>query len=640
MGRFLLLAIAAAVIGSIALTAGRPDLDAAGQDRESAGATLARTAADAASAAVAGDLVDPATRRFRTALTLPTELRFDGDRARIDGYRLEDGGRTAVVTVTGYAAGVAHQVTSRYRLALSDFPGPLWINAPVATATVSGATISGTGPDGTTRPVYFDATRFADYRLGTSIPLATMTGSLGAQIGRTGAALSVQQPMDAIRAAAGGTPTLAELDGAAATAFGPNDVLLAGPTAISGTRSYGHFGDEDDPDPRIVRVTGALSIPAGATLTGNGMLIVQGDLSVAGTLRWDGLVLVTTPAQRVSVDLPGTVEVRGSFLVDQEAPPPGGHTDLTVNRDLTGRWTTPTGEAGSYWWSLRHTHRIEATIPDRTFYFAEPGASRHEASTRFEQTLAAAGGPVYLRFKNPDNHGASLVRMRVGGTDYAGSVAAGFPAGIARPGDPHATRAFAPADLASLVVEIRSLRLLAHLTNRDASGIAPGSPNWMPGGRCSDRPACVGQTQDRDGALALEIVRAGDDRVIYDASMYWHTQDPGGTEHRAEQAAEAAWRASIAAGTGYGTRLALGRGTTLTFSIPRMAPIAARLGLMGGAVAHVGSTSRHWVVGESAASSATGDGAAVVVCAAGSTQTLAAASARAAMRRGASLGAC
>ncbi len=644
MGRFLLLVIAAAVIGSIALTAGRPDLDAAGQDRESAGAALARNAADAASAAVAGDMVDPATRRFRTALTLPTDLRFDGDRAHIDGYRLEDGGRTAVVTVTGFAAGVAHQVTSRYRLGLSDFPGPLWIDAPLATATVSGATISGTGPDGTTRPVYFDASRFADYRLGSTVPLATVTGALGAQIGRARSSLSVQSPMDAVRTAAGGTPTIAELDGAAVTAFGSTDFLLSGATTITGTRSYGHFGDADDPDPRIVRVTGPLTIPAGATLTGNGMLIVQGDLSVAGTLRWDGLVLVTTPAQRVSVDLPGTVEIRGSFLVDQEAPPPGGHTDLTVNRDMTGRWATPGGESGAgrggYWWGLRHTHRIESTIPNRTFYFAEPGASRHEGYTRFEQTLAAAGGPVYLRFKNPENHGASRVRIRLGGTDYTASVSAGFPAGLARTGDPHATRTFSPNQLDSLVVEIRSLRMLAHLTNRDASGIAPTSPNWMPGGLCSDRPACVGQVQDRDGALALEIVRASDDRVIYDASMYWHTQDPGGSEHRAEEAAEAAWRASIAAGTGYGTRLALGSGTTLAFSIPRMTPIAARLGLTGGAVTHLGSTSRHWTIGESAASSATGDGAAVTVCAAGSTQSLAAASARAAMRRGATLGAC
>ncbi len=319
MGRFLLLVVAAAVIGSLALTAGRPELDAAGQDREAAGAALARSAAGAATAAVAGDMVDPATRRFRAALTLPAELRFGTDRARIDGYRLEDGGRTAVATVTGFAAGVAHQVTSRYRLGLSDFPGPLWIDAPVATATVTGAAISGAGPDGAPRPVYFDASRFAAYRLGTAVPLATVTGALGAQVVRAGTVLSVQSPMDAVRAAAGGTPTLAELDGAALSAFGPGDVLLAGPTTFTGTRAYGRFGDDANPDPRIVRVTGSLSIPAGPTVTGNGMLIVQGGLSVAGTLRWDGLVLVTTPAQQVAVDLPGTVEIRGSLLVDQAA---------------------------------------------------------------------------------------------------------------------------------------------------------------------------------------------------------------------------------------------------------------------------------------------------------------------------------
>ncbi len=189
-------------------------------------------------------------------------------------------------------------------------------------------------------------------------------------------------------------------------------------------------------------------------------------------------------------------------------------------------------------------------------------------------------------------------------------------------------------------MQVRSLRLLAHLTNGDASGIAPSSADWMPGGRCSNRPACVGQTQNRDGALALEVVRASDDRVVYDASMYWHTQDPGGVEHRAEEAAEAAWRASLAAGTTYGTVLEMGARARLSFSVPRMAPIAARLGLAGTSVAHVGSSSRHWVIGESAASSATGTAGGVTVCAAGATQTITAEAARAALRRGATLGAC
>ena len=130
MGRFVLLLIAAAVLGSIALTAGRPDLAAAGQERESQSAALARGVAASAHAAAVGDMVDPATRRFRAALTIPTDLRFGADRARVDDYHLEAGNTEAVVTVTGFAGGVAHQVTSRYRLALSDFPGPLWIAAP------------------------------------------------------------------------------------------------------------------------------------------------------------------------------------------------------------------------------------------------------------------------------------------------------------------------------------------------------------------------------------------------------------------------------------------------------------------------------------------------------------------------------
>ena len=639
MGRLLLLLIAGAVLGTYTLAAGRPDLAAAGSERETQSAALAREVASAAHAAAAGDMVDPATRRFRAALTLPAEMRFGADRARLDGYRLEDDGRTAVVTVTGYAGGVAHRVTSRYRLSISDFPGPLWLDTPVATAVVDPAARIATD-GGTARPVYLDATRHAAYRLGSSIPLASMESALGAQVRRAGANLSVQNGMAAVLAATS-TPTLAELYGTALSRFdAARDVVIAGGHVVSGTETRGNVDNADAPDPRIVRITGPLTVPTGATLTGNGLLIVEGDLNVFGTLRWDGLVLVTTPAQRVAVNLPGTVAVRGSLLVDQEAPPPGGHTDLTVNRDLTGAWATPAGTPGDYSWALRHTHRIETSIPDRTFYFAEAASNRHESVTRFEQTLAAAGGPVYLRLLNPANHGAASVRVRLAGTDYAGSAAAGFPPGLARSAaDPFATRPFSPAELTGLVVQVRSLRLLAHLTDREASGVLPSMAEWLAGGRCTSRPACVGQLATRDEALAVQLVRDSDDRPLYDASLYWHTKNALHPEYAQEQAADAAWRAGLAAGS-YGTRLTLGARTTLTFSLARMAPIAARLGLAGNAVAHVGSVSRHWIVGESAASSATGTSGTVTVCAAGVTRTLDAAAARGALRRGAALGAC
>ena len=642
MGRLLLLLVAGAVLGTYTLAAGRPDLAAAGSERETQSAALAREVASAAHAAAAGDMVDPSTRRFRTALTLPAEMRFGADRARLDGYRLEDDGRTAVVTVTGYAGGVAHRVTSRYRLSAADFPGPLWLDTPVATAAVDPA--ARVTADGDARPVYLDATRHAAYRLGSSISLSAMESALGAQVRRAGARLSVENGMAGVLAATS-TPTLAELYGTALSRFdAARDVVIVGGHVVSGTETRGNVDNDAAPDPRIVRVAGPLTVPTGATLTGNGLLIVEGDLNVFGTLRWDGLVLVTTPAQRVAVNLPGTVQIRGSLLVDQEAPPPGGHTDLTVNRDLTGAWATPAGTPGTareggFSWALRHTHRIEASIPDRTFYFAEAASNRHESATRFEQTLAAAGGQVYLRLLNPANHGAASVRVRLRGTDYAGSAAAGFPPDLARAGDPFATESFNPSELTDLVVQVRSLRLLAHLTDRETSGVLPSMAEWMSGGRCSNRPACVGQLAGRDEALAVQIVRASDNRPVYDASLYWHTKDALHTEYAQEQAADAAWRAGLAAGT-YGARVTLGAGTALTFSLARMAPIAARLGLAGNAVLHVGSVSRHWIVGESAASSATGTSGTVTVCAAGVTRTLDAAAARGALRRGATLGAC
>ena len=114
--------------------------------------------------------------------------------------------------------------------------------------------------------------------------------------------------------------------------------------------------------------------------------------------------------------------LNGSVVVDQEAPPPGGHTDLTINRDVMGRWNTAVGaigetgpgtpghaEFGAYGRAVGlpgllydHEHRFERATPEyRTIHFAERGRDRHERFTWMRKTLAdiAAAQPRRARLR-------------------------------------------------------------------------------------------------------------------------------------------------------------------------------------------------------------------------------------------------
>ena len=268
--------------------------------------------------------------------------------------------------------------------------------------------------------------------------------------------------MDAARSQFG-APTPIELVGRAMGAFGAGDTRLTGPVTISDRRTYGAFPTTTASDARIVHVTGNLTIASTARVSGNGLLLVDGDLTVLGRLEWTGLIVVRPREQHTAVDWSaGRVTLNGGLVVDQEAPPPGGHTDVTINRTLSGNWGTgsigETGpgtpghrEYGAYANSVGlpgllydHEHRFENATPEkRTIHFAGLAGSpadRHESYTWFRKTLAdlAAAQPAerfYVRFKNPTGHGAALFNLVMrGGTTINGAVATGF--GTQAPGRP------------------------------------------------------------------------------------------------------------------------------------------------------------------------------------------------------------
>lgn len=586
MGRFLLLIIAGVVVSGLVLFGSDPDRWATESHARAQNRALVRETAEDALATVLEDAIDPATRGWRPALGVGPVLRVGGGVATVS-YRLEDDDQVAVVGLRVVQGGTEYTTEGRYRIATPDWPSPLWVAAPYAVATVDPrATIDATDRDHGARPVYFDAARFEEYRLGSVLRLGDLQQDLGRPLadakGDSPRLEIVPSMADVL--AGHGTPDLSDLLGKALAAFEDGrDVRFAGGHVASGKEKYGEGGRKSDD--RIVVVEGPLTVPDKAKFSGKGILIVRGDLVVRGKLDWDGLVLVTDPAgptvsQKRLVDFEdGDVTIKGAMMVDQQAPPPGGHTDLTVNRSVSGVWGQPAGEAvgGKPW--LQHTHRIDFVIPEvRTFYFAERGRDRHEAYTRLRQTLAAVatkdpGAKVYVRFKNHRNHGAALFTLRADGEIYQGSVGAGFGP-RSRPGDGWASPAFAPDALNDLIVDVRSLRLLAHLVN----GERPTSPAWT-GGTCPDRPVCVGGLADRDGALAVQVVRDRDDAVLYEGSVYWHTKEDGHAESRQEADADAAWRAAIRAGTApYGAEIRFGPKVKLKYDVQETVGISRRLG--------------------------------------------------------------
>ena len=606
MARFVLLLLASIAFVGVTIGVSSSDEDHSTAQRRA----LVRETLENGAAMVLDASIHPKQKTWQTSPSIDDEFKVDGRRVTIEDYHLEEGGQVVAFTLRADLGDQSVRQTSRYRLEQVAWPGPLWIDAPYATAQVDPkARINGSSPDGN-RSLYFDATRFDAYGLNSVLDLAHLSTDLGAPLaGARGdhPSLRVEHGMEPVLTQYG-TPSLIEVAGRALAEFSSGDVRLAGGTVLNDKVSYG--GEKKNDDSRIVHVTGDLTIGPSGDVRGGGLLLVDGNLVVEGRLRWGGIVMVRPQGQHVVVDFErGSVEIEGSLVVDQEAPPPGGHTDMTINRDLTGVWATPIGQTGpgtpghaefgalaaSYGFTglfYDHEHRIDHTIAEvRKFSFAERGNDRHEAYTRFRRTLndLTAQNPnqeVYLRFKNPSVHGAALFTLVAAGETYSGSVASGFGSD-ARPGDAWASPAFRPADLDTLIVDVQSLRMLKRLVDKQR----PDSPFWTYGSTvCPSRPLCLGNLPDRDGALAVQLVRATDDKPVYEASIYWHTHAVGTAEYKQELAADNAWRDAIRSGTAeYGAVLKLGEHTKLDFDSGQVGRTLSRLGFNRLDIQHVAS---------------------------------------------------
>ncbi|MEM8599001.1 MAG: hypothetical protein AAGF99_03690 [Bacteroidota bacterium] len=517
---------------------------------------------------------------------------FDYQGGRIDVAYVPSMDRSeAELELTAFYGGSAHRIKSQYGWLGPDFPGPMWLDVPYLSLDVDPLAVVRGTMDADTRPTYYDRRKFDDLRLGDLLSYPAMEDSARSALSSDagpGGELQVEydmaQMLPAFRA-----PTLDDLYTRALSNMNATDRTLNGNTLVSLYRAYGTVAQ-----PRIVRVTGDLRVLSGGTVKGHGILIVEGSLVVdpGGILEWGGLVFVSGQQEFISIQLDGETTINGALLVDQEALPPGGHLDLTVNRDLSGNWADNAGDkSGSSWLTFgngypwyEHTHRFNDEEPEGTqVYFAEGGADRHEHRTRFRETLDALGTEeVYLEFADHMYSGYADFELSVAGQPtYRRSVYNGF--GPFRRGNGDArmqSKTFQADQLQDLIVNVRSLRLLR--PRFDAEG-------------CAEWPRCIGQDRDRGGAFRVQLRRDADGALLYEATFYWHKRQDEEAEYQAE---EQALRDLILSGAAFGTRIDMNDQTDIGFSIDDIEGIGSRLGFALPDVDHQGTVVRHWAEGD------------------------------------------
>ena len=526
--------------------------------------------------------------------------------------------------MSGRYGGATHRLSSVYEFDPMDFPGPLWIDVPYASADIhKSATFSG-GAFGYQPQV--DPGKFNELDVGNmGLPPSNLNSSIAA----TGASVP---KWDINNTTNDGLGRTADLGGSISSADdlyyqvansvdpASGDVVVAGPYTVSKTETFG------TPE-TITQFKGSVTVPSGAQLRGDGALIVEGDLVVRGKMRWDGLVIVRSTEQALRVELKDT-EIEGAFVVSQEAFPPGGHMDVTVYREPDGKVTAPYGRRAAGPGSLRpspkgldqpwpfwqHTHKFDypetgdadyAARADREIRFVDqPAGDPQESYTGLRELLNHLGSErVYVEFDNAGESGHAIVEMEVDGFDAVRrGVSAGFTETALEGGSKRRSRAFEARELERLVIRPQSLRSLRKLW--DSNGVCDGA---VP----AEWPMCVGYDRgNREGALTVRL-RSADKKnaVLYEGAVYWHMQ--AGQEHDDYKADKAAWKAAVGSGaTPFGTAFTMSSNSSMTYDLVPIAALAEKVGFAGNRVIHISTESEliEAVTARAAASGAGGTG--------------------------------
>lgn len=587
MGKLTLLFVMVAVLGGSLLTfrTRMSTNETEYERRDMQGDILARDAATSGHGLVLNAMLG--ANGFQSALPF-TEREVQNGRFVVDEYTASGDQQQATFSVTGHSGGATHTIRSTYEWDPMDFPGPIWMDVPYAVADINPNTTIDGGPGA--RGAHFDDRRFNELQLQSILPWSTMTNALDSEFDDANGAGG---DFNATNMNASGL--LEDLNVADATdlyyvaigAMDISDVTVAGPVTYSGVTQ--NFGASS----KIVLITGDLTID-NATVQGTGMLIVEGSLTMQGanpTLNWDGIVLIHSTENYLPINMGGTavVDIDGGLVVDHLAVPPGGHLDVTVMREDDGSWGSPAGMPSPIWGAgfpwYQHKHKFDLDVPEgRTVYFAEEGADRHEEWTQFRDALDAQGSSnVYLEFYRPDVHGYANYSLDVdiSGTSTAhnGTVANGFGL-FSQGGNAYRTQLFRASDLNTFIIDIKSLRMLKKLWDGTPRGACSGNI-W---------PYCIGRSSSRANALTVRM-RNASNRMLYEASLYWHMRADEVAEHNAE---EAALRALIESGTLFGVNLTMGEYVNVTYDLDQIEALSAILGFDGDEMINTATATEHY----------------------------------------------
>ncbi|NNF58798.1 MAG: hypothetical protein HKN04_11210 [Rhodothermaceae bacterium] len=596
MGKSTLLIVLAAILGASTLfLSTRVLTQETREDRSQAQADLlARDAATSGHGLVLNAMLAE-DGGFETSAPYAEENVTDGWFS-VDSYDATTdaaGTQTVTYTVTGHSGGATHTITSTYAYDPLDYPGPLWLDVPYVTASVTSGTRIDGGSDNLN--AHFDERQHQELGLGSLLPLGTMdanmTANLGGASGRggdfQGSNMLAAGLLDDVNVS-----DASDLYHAALDAIGASDVTLAGGTTLTSTQNYGS-------GQKIVRVTGPLTLGDGGRLEGTGVLVVEGPINLthdSARLDWNGLVIIHTEAMYLHLDWTrGRVAISGGLVVDQQAVPPGGHLDVTTMRDLDGDWESAAGDHTDSPWLIysggpypffQHKHRYDLDLGTTDVLFRSATADSREFYTQFRDALSRLGTQqVFLEFDNTAYHGNARYALDLDGQPevVAGAVKNGFGA-LADGTSAYRSQPFAADDVRAFNVDVRSLRLLRQRFDEEDG--------------CAQWPLCIGPAWNRGDALTVRLREVNEARshpTLYEAALYWHMRTDEVAEHNAE---EAALRTAIQGGALFGTRLDFGDDVDLSYDHDEITDLADRLGFDNDQVLLLSSSSEHTTVDE------------------------------------------
>ncbi|MFK7848614.1 MAG: hypothetical protein AB8G77_25225 [Rhodothermales bacterium] len=265
-------------------------------------------------------------------------------------------------------------------------------------------------------------------------------------------------------------------------------------------------------------------------LTGQGILVVEGDFIVPPgvTFSWDGVILVKPPQTSLNpvIDLGGNVDINGAIVALHEGMPDTGHMDVSVYRDMTGAWSSAFGLAtlGAPFYDteiLKHTHDFTTLKGNRVVFHSDNGLEpNHQSQTYFNETLGEITGDIFFEIVNSDEHGRGVIMLdKTTGSPVLQTAGAGFDGSIAAPGNTYRTDPLPISELEHFDISITRLPSLKKMWDTGSNY----DPCYHPSNQTSG-PECVWADYDRYGALALRMYEQnlGVDKLVYEASLYWH----------------------------------------------------------------------------------------------------------------------